>query len=302
MQTKNFNLIVILGATATGKTSLAVHCAKEFFGEIISADSRQVYKELNIGSGKDLNEYGNIKYHLIDICDLNSEYNVFNFQNDCNLAFDKIAIQNKLPIIAGGTGLYLNSILSNYNLQKVPTNVKLRNELKNLSQDELSKILLQLNPNLHNKTDLTIRDRTIRAIEIATHKSKNPNPKVENKIKPLIFQIIFERNILRKRILNRLTERLKQGLIEEVEYCIQTYGSERILRLGLEYKFTTLFLKGVYNYNEYFQKLYTSICQFAKRQETWFRKMKRDGVKIINLDGSDKLAMFKTITEKMHES
>lgn len=295
------NALVILGATATGKTALAVACAKKFSGEIISADSRQVYRELTIGSGKDLTEYTGVPYHLIDICDLHTEYNVFNFQRDCVTAFDKIVRKKKLPIIAGGTGLYLNSILQQYALLEVPVDSALRSTLETKPLEELEAILKNLNPKLHNTTDLEDRQRAIRAIEIAqfkiAHAQKTDDRQTETPtpITPLVFKITFDRSVLRKRIRNRLETRLDEGLIDEVRNCVQQYGEQRILKLGLEYKYTTLFLKGEYTYEEYVEKLFTAICQFAKRQETWFRKMEREGVAMIPLDGTDKEQMLRTI-------
>lgn len=299
MQAKK-NAIVILGATATGKTSLAVVCAKKFSGEIISADSRQVYRELTIGSGKDLSEYTGVLYHLIDICDLHTEYNVFNFRRDCLFAFDKITQKNKLPIIAGGTGLYLNSILQNYAMPEVPLNESLRAELELLSLDELASLLKSLNPNLHNTTDLEDRNRAIRAIEIEQFKRSNANTEnakseTNMPIKPIVFKIAFERAVLHQRIKARLEQRIAEGMIDEVRQCIQQYGEMRILKLGLEYRFTALFLRGEYTFDEYIEKLTAAIRQFAKRQETWFRKMEREGVKMIPLDGANKPSMLETI-------
>lgn len=300
------NAVVILGATASGKTSLAVKIAKLFNGEIISADSRQVYKELTLGSGKDLAEYGNIPYHIIDLCTLDNEYTVFNFQEDCLKAFDAITKRKRLSIIAGGTALYLNSILSNYNLLYVPENSLLREKLKQYSQSNLAKMLLELNPNLHNKTDLEIRERTIRAIEIALYKKENPQSKNEEspakKIKAITFKIVFPRSLLRERIRKRLEERIDAGMIEEVKSVLEKYGTERVLRLGLEYRFTTLLLKSQLSYDEYFEKLYRAICQFAKRQETWFRKMQREGIKMIELDGMDTAKMLESINDTIRQA
>lgn len=298
------NAIVILGATATGKTSLAVKCAEQLSGEIISADSRQVYKELNLGAGKDLNEYGEVKYHLIDICDLTTEYNVFNFQKNCVEAFEKIQKSNRLPIIAGGTGLYLSSVLQDYNLVHVPENPTLRANLERLSLAELAEKLTSLNPNLHNKTDLEDKKRAIRAIELEMHKRENPElykKEIDKKIiEGFVFRIEFPRAILRERIRRRLDERIKLGMLDEVKSCLKKYGEERILKLGLEYKYSTLFLRGDFSFEEYFEKLFTAICQFAKRQETWFRKMQREGVKIISIQGGNTEQMFNELLEHFY--
>lgn len=298
---KNFNAVVILGPTASGKTSLAVQVAKALGGEIISADSRQVYRELNLGSGKDLDEYDGIPYHLIDICTLAEEYNVFNFQNDCLKAFDEIQRRGALPLIAGGTALYLNAILRDYQLVPVPENGALRERLQTYSQEELAALLLRLNPQLHNKTDLEIRERTIRAIEIAEYKGRQTETPLDkaNKIQALIFKINFPRALLRERIKRRLRARIDAGMIDEVTRILDKYGEQRVLRLGLEYKFTALYLQGAFLADEYFEKLYTAICQFAKRQETWFRKMQREGVSMIELDGENIETMVHTILDKV---
>ncbi|PIE98137.1 MAG: tRNA (adenosine(37)-N6)-dimethylallyltransferase MiaA [Treponema sp.] len=303
-KTDDVNSIVILGATATGKTSLAVLLAKKLNGEIISVDSRQVYRKLDIGSGKDLSEYGNIPYHVIDICDLDSEYNVYNFQKDFYNTFPEIINRKALPIIAGGTGLYLDSVLRNYQLVTVPENTALREELKIKSIEELANMLLDLNPNLHNKTDLLIPERAIRAIEIAVYKKENPCKFLKEspvKVSPLIFGIFFEREALRNRIKTRLLARLDCGMIDEVQDLLKSgVSSERLIALGLEYKYTTEYLQNKFTgFDEYVTKLHQAICRFAKRQETWFRRMERFGVNIIHIDGSDTQTMFSQIMREI---
>lgn len=287
-----YNSIVLLGPTASGKTSLAVRLAYNFNLEIISADSRQVYKGLDLGSGKDLDEYNysgkNIPYHLIDVTDLNSEYNVFDFTKDFYRAFKNITGRNIIPLIAGGTGMYLDAVIRKYELVEVPENPEFHQNLLSKPLEELSKLLLSLKPDLHNKTDLEDKARVIKAIEIASYmqsdeylKNKEELLKLPD-IQPLILGTSLERPLLRKNIKKRLDERFSQGMIEEVENLHkQGFSYERMERLGLEYRFISEYLEGkITSKEELSEKLYTAICQFAKRQETWFRGMERKGVKI----------------------
>ncbi|MCI6798539.1 MAG: tRNA (adenosine(37)-N6)-dimethylallyltransferase MiaA [Spirochaetia bacterium] len=287
-----YNSIVLLGPTASGKTSLAVRLAYNFNLEIISADSRQVYKSLDLGSGKDLDEYNysgkNIPYHLIDVTDLNSEYNVFDFTKDFYRAFKNITGRNIIPLIAGGTGMYLDAVIRKYELVEVPENPEFHQNLLSKPLEELSKLLLSLKPDLHNKTDLEDKARVIKAIEIASYmqsdeylKNKEELLKLPD-IQPLILGTSLERPLLRENIKKRLDERFAQGMIEEVENLHkQGFSYERMERLGLEYRFISEYLEGkITSKEELSEKLYTAICQFAKRQETWFRGMERKGVKI----------------------
>ncbi|MFC2603189.1 MAG: tRNA (adenosine(37)-N6)-dimethylallyltransferase MiaA [Treponema sp.] len=287
-----YNSIIVLGTTASGKTSIAVQLALAFGGEIISADSRQTYIGLDIGSGKDLAEYetGGVKipYHLIDVADLSTrEYNVFNYQQDFYKAFSGILKRKKVPVIAGGTGMYLDSVIRNYDFVEVPENPSLRAELESKTLEELGAILLELKPNLHNKSDLLIRERVIRAIEIALC-MKEPAADIRKNmterpdIRPLILGIKLERTVLREHIALRLKERLDAGMVEEVENLHKSGCSwEKLERLGLEYKFCSLYIKGVIaSREELFEQLNIAIRQFAKRQETWFRRMERSGVEI----------------------
>lgn len=287
-----YNSIVLLGPTASGKTSLAVRLAYNFNLEIISADSRQVYKGLDLGSGKDLDEYNysgkNIPYHLIDVTDLNSEYNVFDFTKDFYRAFKNITGRNIIPLIAGGTGMYLDAVIRKYELVEVPENPEFHQNLLSKPLEELSKLLLSLKPDLHNKTDLEDKARVIKAIEIASYmqsdeylKNKEELLKLPD-IQPLILGTSLERPLLRENIKKRLDERFAQGMIEEVENLHkQGFSYERMERLGLEYRFISEYLEGkITSKEELSEKLYTAICQFAKRQETWFRGMERKGVKI----------------------
>ena len=287
-----YNSIVLLGPTASGKTSLAVRLAYNFNLEIISADSRQVYKGLDLGSGKDLDEYNysgkNIPYHLIDVTDLNSEYNVFDFTKDFYRAFKNITGRNIIPLIAGGTGMYLDAVIRKYELVEVPENPEFHQNLLSKPLEELSKLLLSLKPDLHNKTDLEDKARVIKAIEIASYMQSDEYLKNKEEllkrpdIQPLILGTSLERPLLRENIKKRLDERFAQGMREEVENLHkQGFSYERMERLGLEYRFISEYLEGkITSKEELSEKLYTAICQFAKRQETWFRGMERKGVKI----------------------
>lgn len=297
------NLITILGPTAVGKTKLAAKLAFEFNGEIISADSRQVYRGMDIGTGKDLNDYlvdgEKIKYHLIDIIDPQDEFNLFLFKKYFNSAFEEIRQKNKLPFLVGGTGLYLSSVLQNYKLSEVNFNNKKIKELDSKSIDELKSILLALNPKLHNTTDLIDKERIIKAIAIALAGNEIQNGKIESsKINSLVIGIMPERNEIKKRITERLKYRLQNGMIEEVENLIKDgIDFEKLNFFGLEYRYIGLFLRKEINYNDMFQKLNSSIHNFAKRQVTWFRKMEKEGVEINWLENPDHLKA-KVIIEK----
>ncbi|MGP1414308.1 MAG: tRNA (adenosine(37)-N6)-dimethylallyltransferase MiaA [Treponema sp.] len=287
------NSLIILGATATGKTRLAVEMARKMNGEIISADSRQVYKGLDIGSGKDLNEYQDIKYHLIDIRELKDEYNVFAFQQDVYSVFQKIISRSSFPIIAGGTPLYIDAIVNSYPLLPVPINSDFRHSIEKTSLEELQAMLLKLKPDIHNKTDLENRERLIRAIEIAMYKKENFHlfEKLKEErplIKPRIIGINFEKEELEQRIYKRLISRIKDGMIEEVEALHYEKGIEwdYLESLGLEYRFTSMYLQGkIATKEEYIVTTFRHICKFAKRQKTWFRKMERQGIKIEWING-----------------
>ncbi len=281
-----FNLLVVLGPTASGKTRLGVRLARELNGEVISADSRQVYRGMDIGTGKDLAEYGDIPYHLIDIAAPGSEFNLFEFQRRFLEAFSSIKERGRLPVLAGGTGMYLEAALLGYRLVEAPENSRLRGELAGLSLRALGERLKQVSSLLHNTTDLLERDRLIRAIEIAEHgQGREPEPMPE--LKPLIFGIRWEREELKRRITARLRERFDHGLIEEVERLHEEGVSWECLDFyGLEYRFIARYLKGELNRNDMFQKLNSAIHGLAKRQETWFRRMERKGIVINWLDGA----------------
>lgn len=288
LQTPAFNLLVVLGATATGKTRLAVDLARELDGEIISADSRQVFRGMDIGSGKDLHEYGEIPHHLIDILDAGGEYSVFAFQRLFLQAFAEITGRGRLPILCGGTGLYLDSVLRGYRMTEVPENRGLRDDLAGKSDGELEALLRSLRPAQHNSSDLTERARTVRAIEIAIHErdhagEEEPWPD----IRPLVVGIRRERSEIRQRITARLKQRLEEGMIDEVRR-LHDGGIpwERLDYYGLEYRWIGAYLRGEANRNDMVQRLNSAIHDFAKRQENWFRKMERNGVAIHWVEGA----------------
>ncbi|MGY5450756.1 tRNA (adenosine(37)-N6)-dimethylallyltransferase MiaA [Agarivorans sp. MS3-6] len=287
MQTHSANLIVVLGPTASGKTQLGVELARHYAGEVLSADSRQVYRGLDIGSGKDLAEYQEVPYHLIDIVDPDTEYSVFHFQRDFFAAFTAIKQAGKLPIMVGGTGLYIDAVTQNYQLNEAPVNKALRDELALLDLEQLQQRLLTLKPEQHNSTDLTVRPRLVRAIEIAeTDCNIEPTKIVEHPhISPLYMGIRWPRSVLRERITLRLKQRLEEGLIEEVQGLhAKGVSYQKLEFYGLEYRLVAQYLQDQLSYNDMFQKLNSQIHQFAKRQDTWFRKMERRGDTIHWLD------------------
>lgn len=285
-------LITVLGTTAVGKTTFAAHLAAALDTEIISADSRQVFKGMDIGTGKDLNEYwvNNrlIPTHLIDIAVPGSEYNVFQFQRDFNLAFTSITAKGKTPILCGGTGLYIESVLSGYQLLEVPTNDILRQKLSQFTEDELIIKLSSLRM-LHNSTDTLNRERLVRAIEIGVYKKVNTIQKPDFDLRDSpVFGIRFERETVRNRITERLVQRLNKGMVEEVEQLLGSGISvDRLKLYGLEYKYVASFLVGELKKSEMFDLLNTAIHQFSKRQMTWFRRMEKNGIKINWLEGED---------------
>ena len=282
------NLLVLLGATASGKTRLGVALARQLHGEIISADSRQVYRGMDLGTGKDLAEYGEVACHLIDIVDPGYEFNVFEFQQRAFAAIEAIRGRGKLPLLVGGTGLYLDAVLRGYRLPAVAENPQLRAELADLDMAQLAARLLTLRPELHNHTDLTDRSRLLRAIEIASGEAVAgadlpPAPAIQ----PLLLGLQWPREILRQRITLRLKERIEQGMIAEVAALHAAGVPWATLEFyGLEYRFIAQHLQGVFNRNDMTQKLGSAIHQFAKRQETWFRRMEKQGLRIHWLDGA----------------
>lgn len=279
-------LITILGPTATGKTCRAVELAQHFGGEIISGDSRQVYKDMNLGTGKDLEEYTDIPYHLIDICNAGEKYNLHRYVSDFHKAYTLIKSRGNLPILCGGSGMYLETVLSGVKLPDVPEDPVVRESLKNHSLEDLTKILKQYKK-LHNTTDVDTVKRAIRAIEIEEYYKNHPEKAQladRNKIVPLqsvIIGIDIPREIRRERITNRLKLRLEQGMVKEVEALLaKGIMPEDLIYYGLEYKYLTLFVIGKISYDEMVSQLEIAIHQFAKRQMTWFRGMERRGFNI----------------------
>jgi len=291
-----YNCVIVLGPTAVGKTSIGVDLAYKFNGEIISADSRQTYRMLDIGSGKDIDEYEvngtKIPYHLIDIVSLPAEYNVYNYQQDFYKAFKEITAKNKLPVIVGGTGMYLDAIVRDYQLVILPENKELHEKLMATPLEELAARLLEEQPDLHTKCDLVEKDRVVKALEIIeAKKQKVDSTSIDRpEIKPFIIGTTLPRPQLWENISIRLKERLDEGMVEEVENIHNSGISwERLEKLGLEYRYCSQLLQGKIESKEIMQEqLFIAIRQFAKRQETWFRMMEKKGVKINWLDNGTK--------------
>ncbi len=287
-------MIVILGPTATGKTKLAAMVAAKIGGEVISADSRQVYRGMDIGTGKDYDDYMvegiNIPYHLIDLADPGEEYNVYRYQEDFLKVYNDIIFRAKVPVLCGGTGMYIDAVLRGYKLVKVPSNKILRDAIKDLSHDDLKKELASYGP-LHNVTDTEDRDRTVRAIEIAAYHADHPELEKETPvIRSFIFGIDMPREVVRSYITKRLKERLQHGMIDEVRELINKgISPDKLKFYGLEYRYLTEYILGEINYDDMVQRLNTAIHQFAKRQMTWFRRMERQGVRIHWVDGTMEL-------------
>ena len=286
-----YDLITILGPTASGKTSFAAALAYELNTEIISGDSRQIYKGMDIGTGKDLIDYTvkgkQIPYHLIDIVEPGYKYSIFEYQRDFLTVYNQLKDRNITPILCGGSGLYLESVLDSYELAQVPKNPKLRQELKNKSLKELSEILSQYKT-LHNTTDIDTTNRAIRAIEIEMYYAKEKLPQRGfPELKSLIIGVDIERDLRRKKITNRLKERLEEGMIQEVQHLLDKgLTPDDLIYYGLEYKFVTQHIMGELSFEEMFKQLEIAIHQFAKRQMTWFRRMERKGFNIHWIDAT----------------
>ena len=286
-----YNLITILGPTATGKTGLAAHLAARLNGEVISADSRQIYRGMDLGTGKDYADYFvdgvEIPSHLVDIEDAGVHYNVFRFQTDFIKVFEEIRSRNKFPVLCGGSGLYIEAVLKNYRLIEVPPNKALRKELEGKTLGELTEILKNLKPKLHNHTDVETDRRAIRAIEIEKYYAENPQfDSSFPEISSLNIGINFDRELRRQRITIRLKQRLDEGMLDEVQKLLDSgLTPEQLIYYGLEYKYLTLHLTGKLSYDEMFRQLEIAIHQFAKRQMTWFRGMEKRGTKIHWIDG-----------------
>ncbi|MBQ3361922.1 MAG: tRNA (adenosine(37)-N6)-dimethylallyltransferase MiaA [Prevotella sp.] len=285
-------MITILGPTASGKTPLAAALAQRVDGEIISADSRQVYRRMDIGTGKDLEDYQGVPYHLIDICEPGTKYNLFQYQQDFMDAYNDIVSRGKQPILCGGTGLYIEAVLKGYKLSPVPQNEALRKQLEGKSLEELTKILLELKSknesNMHNTTDVDSAQRAIRAIEIETYNLEHPTPRRElPPVDSCIIGVNIDRELRREKITRRLKARLEEGMIEEVRGLMaEGIAADDLIYYGLEYKFVTEYLTGKTTYDEMFARLEIAIHQFAKRQMTWFRGMERRGFVIHWIDAT----------------
>lgn len=282
-------LITIIGPTASGKTSLAAALAARLDTEIISGDSRQVYRGMDIGTGKDLADYvvegQQIPYHLIDIRDAGEKYNVFEYQHDFHRAFAEIRAKGKLPILCGGTGMYIEAVLKGYKLLDVPQNPELRESLKGKSLAELEQLLASYKK-LHNKTDVDSVQRAIRAIEIEEYyRTESPEQNEYAPIRSLIIGVNIDRELRRERISRRLRARLDEGMVDEVRRILASgVKPEDLIYYGLEYKYLTLYVTGVLSYVEMVSQLEIAIHQFAKRQMTWFRGMERRGFTIHWID------------------
>lgn len=282
------DLLVITGPTASGKTRRAVDVAKVLNGEIISADSRQLYRGMDIGTGKDLCEYDNIPYHLIDICPAGYKYNLFEYIRDFNIVYDDIKNRNKFPVLCGGTGLYVESVLKGLRLPEVPKNESLREELSGKTLEELTDILSRMKT-LHNKTDVDTVKRAIRAIEIQTYYMEHPEEAELTVPSPmentLVIGVDIDRENRRARITQRLKSRIEEGMVEEVRRLIDSgIAPDDLIYYGLEYKFITQYIIGQIDFETMYNELEIAIHQFAKRQMTWFRGMERRGFKIHWLD------------------
>tara|TARA_R110001592_G_scaffold6853_4_gene37837 strand:+ start:9125 stop:10045 length:921 start_codon:yes stop_codon:yes gene_type:complete len=278
-------LITILGPTASGKTKLAVSLAKALQGEIISADSRQVYQNMNLGTGKDIEEYGSIPYHLIDIIKPQDEYNLFKFSQDFCQSFLDITKRQKQAFLVGGTGMYLDSVLNRYNLTIANIDKNTRQDLEKKTEAELVEILRQSKPLQHNTTDAFDKGRLIRAIEIVLAEDNQAKVIDWPMFNELTLGIKIPRNQLKHRITERLKSRFQLGMVQEVENLI-TIGvaNERIDNFGLEYRYILKHISGELNYNDMFQKLNSAIFNFSKQQEKWFRNMEKKGKKIYWLE------------------
>ena len=289
-------MITILGPTASGKTPIAAKLAAEIGGEVISADSRQVYRRMNIGTGKDLADYivdgHRIPYHLIDICEPGTKYNLFEYQQDFYDVYQDIQGRGVVPILCGGTGLYIEAVLKGYKLSPVPQNPELRKALDGKTLDELTQMLVDLKArngsNMHNTTDVDSCQRAIRAIEIETYNLEHPLPRRElPAVDSLIIGVDIDRELRREKITRRLKTRLDEGMVEEVRSLLdEGIPPEDLTYYGLEYKFVTEYLTDKLTYDEMFTRLEIAIHQFAKRQMTWFRGMERRGFKINWIEAS----------------
>ncbi len=308
-------MITILGPTASGKTPVAAHLAAEIGGEVISADSRQVYRRMDIGTGKDLEDYTvdgqQIPCHLIDIREPGTKYNLFEYQQDFFDAYQNIRGRGAVPILCGGTGLYIEAVLKGYHLSPVPQNQALRDSLEGKSLAELTSMLTQLKAktgsNMHNTTDVDSCQRAVRAIEIETYNIENPTPRRElPPVDSLIIGLDIDRELRREKITRRLKARLDEGMVDEVKSLLEEgIPADDLIYYGLEYKFVTEYLTGKTTYDEMYTRLEIAIHQFAKRQMTWFRGMERRGFKINWIDATlpmdDKISQIRRLMELQYQ-
>ena len=300
---RQYDLIAILGPTASGKTPFAAHLAKELGTEIISADSRQIYRGMDLGTGKDLADYTiegvQVPYHLIDICEPGYKYNVFEYQRDFLKAYESIRAKGRLPIMCGGTGMYLESVLKGYRLLDVPQNPELRAALEGKSLNELTEILSHYKK-LHNTTDVDTAKRAIRAIEIEEYYLHAPaEERSFPELQSLIIGLDISRELRREKITRRLKQRLEEGMLNEIHRLLEMgLKAEDLIYYGLEYKYLTMHVIGQLSYEEMFEQLEIAIHQFAKRQMTWFRGMERRGFTINWIDAT--LPMEEKIAKAMN--
>lgn len=301
---KRVSTLAIVGPTASGKTVRGVDCARAFGGEIVSADSRQLYRGMDLGTGKDLEEYGDVPYHMIDMAPAGYKYNLYEYLRDANAAIDDIRSRDSLPVIVGGTGMYVEALLNGLVLPEVPCNESLRNELAGKSLDELTGILASMKT-LHNTTDVDSVKRAVRAIEIETYYNEHPEKAVKALPHPIenavVIGVDITRDERRSRISERLRKRLDSGMLDEVRRLLaEGVAPEDLIYYGLEYKYLTEHVIGLTTYDEMFKGLETAIHQFAKRQMTWFRGMERRGHHIewlpYNLDREEFVNRVRSIT------
>jgi len=301
---EKYNLIVILGPTASGKTRIAARLARDLASEIISADSRQVYRGMDLGTGKDTSEFlvdgVTIPCHLIDVVDTDHEFNLFEYQKMFYRSFLDISERGLIPIMAGGTGLYIEAVVKDYRMLEVPEDFSLRGELQKMDMDAMRERLFKSNPALHNTTDTQDKSRLVRAIEIAEHSKMHEFAEETEHpaIKPFIIGIRWERSVLRDRITARLKKRIDMGMIEEVKNLHnQGVNWEKLDSFGLEYRYVSRYLQGKMDFDEMFRELNTRIHQFSKRQMTWFRRMERQGIVINWVDNADYDSIKRLIEE-----
>ena len=304
MKREKYNLIVILGPTASGKTRIAARLARDLASEIISADSRQVYRGMDLGTGKDTSEFlvdgVTIPCHLIDVVDTDHEFNLFEYQKMFYRSFLDISERGLIPIMAGGTGLYIEAVVKDYRMLEVPEDFSLRGELQKMDMDAMRDRLFKSNPALHNTTDTQNKSRLVRAIEIAEHSKMHEFAEETEHpaIKPFIIGIRWERSVLRDRITARLKKRIDMGMIEEVKNLHnQGVNWEKLDSFGLEYRYVSRYLQGKMDFDEMFRELNTRIHQFSKRQMTWFRRMERQGIVINWVDNADYDSIKRLIEE-----